>query len=379
MVSVSFLLFLLDVREKMGFKCGIVGLPNVGKSTLFNALTNAGIKTSNYPFCTIESNVGVVPIPDERLEKIAQIINPKQTIPTTVNFVDIAGLIAGASKGEGLGNQFLANIRETQAIAHVVRCFEHENIRHVSGLINPISDIEVINTELALADMETINKILIKLIKDAKCGNKKARKTQFLFEKFNNCLNEEKPLRSLNLTEEEKSLLQPYQLLTVKPMFYVANIAEEGFVNNPFLDQVFEYAAKANAEVIPICATIEAEIVEFSPSERIGFLQSLNFKEPGLNRVIRAGYNLLGLVTFFTAAVKEVRAWTCLSSSKAPQAAGVIHTDFEKRFIRAEVISYNDYIQCNGEQGAKDAGKWCLEGKNYVIQDGDIMYFRTGS
>lgn len=362
----------------MGFKCGIVGLPNAGKSTLFNALTNAGIEVSSYPFCTIKSNMGVVRVPDERLEKISQIIHPKQTIPTTVNFIDIAGLIAGASKGEGLGNQFLANIRETQAIAHVVRCFENENITHVSGIIKPISDIELINTELALADMETVNKILIKLIKDAKRGNKKAQKTQLLFEKCNNYLNEEKPLRSLNLTEEEKSLLQPYQLLTVKPMFYVANIAEQGFIRNSFLDQVFEYAKKENAEVVPMCAIIEAEITGFSLSEQIGFLKSLNFKEPGLNRVIRAGYNLLGLFTFFTAGVKEVRAWTCPSGSKAPQAAGAIHTDFEKRFIRAEVISYDDYIQYDGEQGAKDAGKWSLEGRDYIIQDGDIIHFRTG-
>lgn len=363
----------------MGFKCGIVGLPNVGKSTLFNALTKAGIAALNYPFCTIEPNIGMVPVPDNRLKKIAQIVRPKRTIPTTVKFVDIAGLVAGASKGEGFGNQFLANIRETQAIAHVVRCFENENITHVTGNINPVSDIEVVNTELALADIETIDNALMKFAKNIKRGNKKVRGMQISFEKFKNLLNKGVPLRSVNLKEEEKILLQPYQFLTLKPVLYVANVTEEGFENNPYLDQVIKFAEKENAKVVPVCASMEAEIAELSPTEQIEFLQSFGLVEAGLNRVIQAGYELLGFITFFTSGPQEVRAWTCLKGATAPQAAGVIHSVFEKRFIRAEVIGYNDYLQFNGEQGAKDTGRWRLEGKKYVVQDGDIMYFRSGT
>ncbi len=360
----------------MGFKCGIVGLPNVGKSTLFNALTKAGVAASNYPFCTIEPNVGMVPVPDVRLEKIASIAKPQQILPTTVKFVDIAGLVAGASKGEGLGNQFLATIRETQAIAHVVRCFENTDVTHVSNKIDPVTDIEVINMELALADLASLEKALLKLAKEAKAGNKQARETQALLEKLKSRLDAGEMLRTVDLNEEELFLLQPYQFLTLKPTVYIANVDENGFENNPFLNQINAYAKKENARVVPICAAIEVEIAELPPSDQAEFLASIGQTEPGLNRVIRAGYDLLGLITFFTAGPKEVRAWTCPKGSMAPQAAGVIHTDFEKGFIRAEVIGYDDFVRCGGEQGAKEAGKWRLEGKDYRVNDGDLMLFR---
>ena len=360
----------------MGVKCGIVGLPNVGKSTLFNALTKAEIQAENYPFCTIDPNIGVVPVPDSRQDKLADIVSPEKVIPTTMEFVDIAGLVAGASKGEGLGNKFLANIRETDAIVHVVRCFEDDNVIHVEGKVDPLSDIEVINTELALADLETVEKALLRTAKIAKSGDKDAKARLALLETVREHLDAGGLARSLSLDEDQLLQLREYHLLTVKPTLYIANVAEDGFENNPRLDVVRELAATEAAEVVAVCAAIEAELVELDADEQAVFLEELGLDEPGLNRVIRASYRLLGLHTYFTAGVKEVRAWTVKVGATAPQAAGVIHTDFEKGFIRAEVTSYDDFIACKGEQGAKEAGKLRLEGKDYVVHDGDVMHFR---
>jgi ribosome-binding ATPase len=361
----------------MGIKCGIVGLPNVGKSTLFNAVTQAqNAAAANYPFCTIDPNVGVVPVPDLRLKALADIVKPERILPTTVEFVDIAGLVAGASKGEGLGNKFLAHIRETDAIAHVVRCFVNDDIVHVAGKIDPIADIDVINTELALADLDTVERGLRRAEKEAKTGDKDAARLRDVLKRMNAHLDSGSPARTLPLDPMERPLLNELHLITLKPLMYVANVAENGFENNPFLEAVKARAVTEGADVVPVCAAIEAEIAQLDEGDRLAFLEELGLHEPGLDRVIRAAYHLLGLLTFFTAGVKEVRAWTTHAGALAPQAAGEIHTDFEKGFIRAEVIAYNDFIACKGEQGAKEAGKMRLEGKEYVVREGDVMHFR---
>jgi len=360
----------------MSLKCGIVGLPNVGKSTLFNALTKAGIAAENYPFCTIDPNVGVVAVPDARLAELAAIVQPQKIVPAAVEFVDIAGLVAGASKGEGLGNQFLSHIRETDAITHVVRCFENSDVVHISGKVNPVSDIETINTELALADLESVSRAVERNARVAKSGEKEAVARQKILEAVKAQLDQARPARSLGLSAEEQALVREYGLLTLKPTMYIANVNEHGFENNPLLDQVRTIAQAEHSEVVPVCAALEAEIAQLDDKDKTDFLKDMGLSEPGLNRVIRAGYKLLGLETYFTAGPKEVRAWTIRKDFTAPQAAGVIHSDFEKGFIRAEVVAYEDYVKYRGEAGAREAGKWRLEGKDYVVKEGDVMHFR---